>query len=360
MDNLNTGHERVEVHRDDRTGLVAVIALHSTKLGPAAGGCRRWKYADVQEARQDALRLSESMTYKNALAGIPFGGGKAVIMADSNPKPSKVQLHQFATWLNELEGDYITAEDVGMGVEQMRTMAAISPHVFGLGRDGAGGDPSPHTAYGVYLGLKAAVQHKLGTDDMRGVHIAVQGLGAVGMSLCELLAASGADLRVTDIDSAKVAYAQQRFDACGVNPDVLLAEPADVFAPCALGGVITQDVARSLNVSVVAGAANNQLVDPTAGEILARRGIVYAPDFVINAAGVISVAYEVLCQRNDFGQTPEHTRECWVGTRIHAISTRLLDILAVADAKACSTEQVARQMALKIVGSGSADAAIAA
>jgi len=356
MEDFHGKHERVEIYRDERSGLVAIVAIHSTRLGPAAGGCRRWQYSDVHAARLDALRLSEGMTYKNALAAIPFGGGKSVIMADGDPRPCAGQLYQFATWLNELEGDYLTAEDVGMGTVEMRTMAAISPHVFGLGLDGAGGDPSPHTAYGVFLGLKAAVRHKLGVDDLRGVRVAVQGLGAVGMSLCELLAASGADLRVTDIDMQRVVQAQQRFSASGVAPDMLLNEPADVFAPCALGGVVTEDVAHNLDVSVVAGAANNQLATPAAGEILAGRGVVYAPDFVINAAGVISVAYEILSQREHFA----HARECWVGKRIHGISARLHDILTTADARACSTERVARQMALKIVESGSADSAIAA
>ncbi len=353
-------HERVEIRHDEATNLTAVIAMHSTRLGPAAGGCRRWRYADVGEAITDALRLSEGMTLKNALAGLPFGGGKSVILADDRPRPTAEQLAVFAGWLNELNGRYVTAEDVGMGVAEMRSMAATSPYVSGLGADGIGGDPSPKTAYGVFVGLKTAVQFALGVEHLHGVRVGVQGLGAVGMSLCHWLVRAGAEVTATDINPARVREARERYGVRGVGPDELLKAEMDVFAPCALGGVIDDEVASILDVRVVAGAANNQLLDATAGEILAERGVVYAPDFVINAGGVISVAHEYLLQRGQFTETVDHSVERWVGERIDAISHRLLDILQQAAASGTSTDGVARRLAREAVAAGRVNPARAA
>ncbi len=353
-------HERLEVRHDESTNLTAIIAVHSTRLGPAAGGCRRWRYADVSEAITDALRLSEGMTLKNALAGLPFGGGKSVILADDNARPTAEQLAVFARWLNELNGEYVTAEDVGMGVAEMRSMAATSPFVSGLGADGIGGDPSPKTAYGVFIGLKTAVQFALGVEHLHGVRVGVQGLGAVGMSLCHWLARAGAEIIATDINPARIAEAGERYGVRGVAPDELLEAEMDVLAPCALGGVIDDEVASKLAVRVIAGAANNQLLDARAGEILAERGIVYAPDFVINAGGVISVAHEYLLQRGQFADAVDHSVERWVGERIDAIAHRLLDVLQQANASGASTDAVARRRAREIVAAGRVDPARAA
>lgn len=360
MDKLDFAHEQVVMRRDAASGLTGVIAIHSTRLGPAAGGCRRWRYDSIDAACADALRLSEGMTLKNALAGIPFGGGKSVIMADHNARPTQAQLHEFAAWLNDLQGRYITAEDVGMGVPEMRALAARTQHVSGLGNDGVGGDPSPKTAYGVFLGLKAVVQYQLGIEHLHGVRVAVQGLGSVGMSLCHWLARAGTEIVVTDIDADRVKLAEQKYGAKGVAPDALLDQAADVFAPCALGGVITEKLAEQLNVSVIAGAANNQLATPASGDILHARGILYAPDFVINAGGVISVAHEILCRRDQFAADEAHSVEQWVGSRIEAIPHRLLNIVQQAQAQDASTDAVARQLALNIVNGGNSDAAEAA
>ncbi len=360
MDMSQFAHEQVVIRQDERSGLTAIIALHSTRLGPAAGGCRRWRYAALDDALTDALRLSAGMTYKNALAGLPFGGGKSVILADAGTRPTEAQLAVFADWLNELDGRYVTAEDVGMGVAEMRTMARRSRYVSGLGEDGIGGDPSPKTAYGVFLGLKTAVQYRLGVEHLHGIRVAVQGLGNVGMSLCHWLARAGAELYVTDIDAGRVREAVERFGATGILPDALLDTPVEVFAPCALGGVIDDAVASTISAQVIAGAANNQLTDPGCGDTLAARGIVYAPDFVINAGGVVSVAHEYLAQQDHFTGVVDYSSERWVGERIDAISHRLLDILQEAEARGVSTETIAVERAQKIVDAGADHAAAAA
>lgn len=349
MDLQNFDHEQVVIRRDDETGLVGIIALHSTRLGPATGGCRRWRYVDLDAAKYDVLRLSEGMTLKNALAGIPFGGGKSVIIADNNQRPTAAQLQCFGTWLNDLQGRYITAEDVGMGVAEMRLIAAASPYVSGLGERGIGGDPSPKTAYGVFLGLKAAVQYKLGVTQLHGVRIGVQGLGSVGMVLCHWLARSGAEVWVTDLDASRIALAEQKYGAVGVAPDQLMQLEMDVFAPCAMGGIITEQIANELKAAVVAGAANNQLATSACGDVLAARGILYAPDFVINAGGVISVAHEYLMHQGMFADKVDHSVERWVGGRIDSIAHRLVDILQIAEDEGCSTESVARRKAFAVI-----------
>ena len=349
MDLQNFDHEQVVIRRDDETGLVGIIALHSTRLGPATGGCRRWRYADLEAAKDDALRLSEGMTLKNALAGIPFGGGKSVIIADDNRRPTAAQLQRFGSWLNDLQGRYVTAEDVGMGIAEMRALAAVSPYVSGLGQHGIGGDPSPKTAYGVFLGLKAAVQYKLGIAQLHGVRVAVQGLGNVGMVLCQWLARSGAEIWVTDLNASRISLAEQKYGAIGVAPEQLLQLEMDVFSPCAMGGVITQQVADEINAVVVAGAANNQLATPACADALAARGVLYAPDFVINAGGVISVAHEYLMHQGIFADSADHSVERWVGGRIDSIAHRLIDILQVAEGEGCSTDSVARRKAFEVI-----------
>jgi leucine dehydrogenase len=360
MDSQGLNHEQVVVRRDDETGLVGIIALHSTRLGPAAGGCRRWRYVDDNAARMDALRLSEGMTLKNALAGIPFGGGKSVIVADHHDRPTQAQLHRFAEWLNEFQGRYIAAEDVGMGVAEIRTMAAVSPYVSGLGREGIGGDPSPKTAYGVYLGLKTAVQYKLGVEHLHDIRVGVQGLGSVGMALCHWLARAGAKIWATDLDPSRIREAEQKYNAVGVAPEQILNLDLDVFAPCAMGGVITTEVAAELNTAVIAGAANNQLACAESGQILADRSILYAPDFVVNAGGVISVAHEYLLHQGRFADDPEHNAELWVSQRLDGIPHRLINILQSAEVEQVSTDTVARAKAMDIVTRGGCDAAIAA
>ena len=342
-------HEQVVMRHDEASGLTAVIAIHSTRLGPAAGGCRRWQYVSTDAALTDALRLSEGMSFKNALAGIPFGGGKSVILADGSRAPSRAQLQVFGAWLNELDGRYVTAEDVGMGVEAISALAEHTPHVSGLGKNGVGGDPSPHTAYGVYLGLKTAAAHCLNAMTLRGVRVAIQGLGAVGMSLVQLLHKDGARLYVADLDADRVRRAVTEYGATAVAADEIALSDVDVFAPCALGGAITERVAQEMRALVVAGAANNQLATPASGEILAERGILFAPDFVINAGGVISVMHEYLLQQGHFAQAGEHSVARWVGGRIQAIPGRMLDIVRTAEGTGQSTDAVARRAALRVI-----------
>jgi len=354
-----TPHEQIRVIEDRASGLKAVIAIHSTALGPAAGGCRRWKYASMQQAIDDAKRLSTGMTYKNALAGIGFGGGKSVIMADSNVKPTALQLQKFANCLNELKGRYITAEDVGMGVGQMVSMAQHTKFVSGIGVGGIGGDPSPKTAQGVFIGLEAAAQYQFGIDSLQGLRVVVQGLGNVGFALCERLAAAGVSLFVCDLEVKRVRHAEHKFGAQAVSLQRVLSTAADIFVPCALGGVITEAVAETLPVAMVAGAANNQLANENSGEILLQRGVQYVPDFVLNAGGVISIAHEYHVTRsaganadgsNDVNNTPDSSLgEKWVSDRISEIPQRAISILEVARNTGCTPDAVARRLALEIV-----------
>ena len=347
---LHLPHEQVVVRNDRQSGLSAVIAVHNTQLGAAAGGCRRWSYVSTDAAVEDALRLSEGMTYKNALAGIPFGGGKSVIIAEpGSAAPSPEQLQVFGQWLNELQGRYITAEDVGMGIEQMRVLAQYTNFAAGLGHRGVGGDPSPKTAYGVFLGLQTAVAHAFGSASLQGRHVAVQGLGAVGMALCQYLVEAGARLTVADINSDRVSQAVAQFDAATVPVQEIAQVPADVFAPCALGGVLDESTIAQLQVRVVAGAANNQLANDACGDLLQMRGIVYAPDFVINAAGVISVGQECLLRNNYFAYCDTHSLQRWVDVRIQGIAHRLQKIFDIAQAQGCNTDLAARKLAIEVL-----------
>ena len=336
-------HEEFILRRCRHTGLQAAIAVHSTVSGPAAGGCRRWRYDNEQAGIDDVRRLSAGMTYKNALAGIPFGGGKSVIFADAQRTPSAAQLKVFAGWLNELGGRYVTAEDVGMGVAQTRSLAEHSPSVSGTGNGGIGGDPSPKTAYGVFIGLKTAVQLRLDREYLYGVKVAVQGLGAVGTSLCHWLARAGAKLMVADLDPSRVMCMVKKYDATAVPVSEIPFVDADVFALCAMGGVLDETFLSRSRVKVVAGAANNQLANESVATQLADKGVLYAPDFVINAGGVVSVAHEYLLGRGDFPS--DHDAQGWVDERIDGIRTRLADIVACAASENLSTDQVAKRMA---------------
>lgn len=288
---------RVVVRNDPDSGLRAVIAIHDVTLGPALGGVRRWVYPTQQDAIADCLALARGMTFKNAMAGLPFGGGKSVIMApleNGRPAPiSDAQAVQFGRWIEELDGEYVAAEDVGMRVADLRRMAKATRHVTGIGRRGIGGNPGPKTAQGVLAGM-AVVAERLGFASLCGAHVAVQGLGNVGMALCEGLHRTGAHLIVADIDAAKVAAATQRFDAAAVPVAEVLAADADIVAPCALGRAITRPLAETMRARAIAGSANNQIADDDVPAVLKSRGILYAPDYLINAGGVISAGLEYL------------------------------------------------------------------
>jgi leucine dehydrogenase len=283
------------------------------------------------------------MTLKNALADIPFGGGKSVILGRPGGHPTEAELRVFGRWIDELGGRYVTAEDVGMRVADMRVIAEETRFVSGLGEHGFGGDPSPATAEGVLLGIRAAVGARLGRDSLEGVRVAVQGLGNVGFTLCRLLAEEGAPLIVADIDAARVAAAEREFGATGVGTDVIHAQPVDVLAPCALGGVLNPAALPALQAAVVAGSANNQLSEPGVADELKARGVLYAPDYVINAGGVVSVAGEYL---RESGMT---LAEGWVADRIASIPARLTRIFEEAAATGRSTDRVAEALALEVI-----------
>lgn len=287
-------HERVLFAGDPASGLRAVIAVHSTRAGPACGGVRRWAYARQDDALDDALRLSRGMTYKTVMAGLPLGGGKAVISAAPGHAKSRAEMLAFGRAVESLGGLYVAAEDVGITTGDMAVMREATAHVAGLdGGAHASGDPSPHTARGVFLGIKAALAFRHGSDDLAGARVAVLGLGAVGGRLAALLRAAGAHLVVADVVPARVAAAVEGLGAVASTPDRLAFEAADVFAPCALGRAVTRGVALRSPAGIVAGGANNQLATPECGAVLHGRGVLYAPDYVINAGGIINVAGEV-------------------------------------------------------------------
>jgi leucine dehydrogenase len=338
-------HEQVVEINDPTTGLRAIIAIHSTFRGPGAGGCRLWAYGSRLEARKDALRLSRGMSYKNAMADLRFGGAKAVIMGPISPENRTAIFEAFGRAVQALGGTYITAEDVGVSVSDMMTVANETRFVSGLARakGEVGGDPSPFTATGVRIGIEAAVKARLGRDSLEGVRVAVQGLGHVGTYLCEELKARGAKLSVADINPDRVADITNRLgvEAMSVQ-DILLAD-VDVVAPCALGSIITPEVARKLKASIIAGGANNQLSDPHSGKIIFDRDILYAPDYVINAGGIIAVSAEY------YGDT-DHSE---ISQNVLAIGPRLTDIFETAKSLKQPTEVVAERMARAKLGLGS-------
>ena len=286
-------HENVVFTHDPVSGLRAIIAVHSLALGPAAGGCRMWPYANGADALEDVLRLSKGMSYKNAMADLPFGGGKAVIMGDPQTDKSEALFEAFGSRVQALGGQYITAEDVGTTVRDMEIVARKTNHVSGLKRAGRfGGDPSPKTALGVYLGIVEAVKHRLKRTDLADLTVAVQGVGGVGYHLCQLLVRAGASLVVADVRPEAVDRVVVELGAHPVAPHEILSIEADVFAPCALGSVFDADSIAKLRAPIVAGGANNQLRTDADGQRLLERGVLYAPDYVINAGGIISVAHE--------------------------------------------------------------------
>lgn len=336
-------HERVLFCRDRATGLNAIIAIHSTVLGPAAGGTRQWTYANDDEALYDALRLSQGMSYKNAMAGLKFGGGKAVIIKDPDAAVSDALYARYGDFVETLAGDYITAEDVGMSVEIMQTIASRTRYVTGLPSTGgkAGGDPSPKTAFGVYRGIAAAVQFKLQRSDLKGLRVAIQGVGNVGYHLCRYLHGAGAILTVADIDQAKVARVQAEFGATALGLDEILFAEVDVLAPCALGAVFTATSIPNLNAKIIAGAANNQLETAEDGRRLAEAGILYAPDYVINGGGIINVACEYSGDVDDDG----------VMELVAAIGPRLSGIFEESAASGRLTNEIADEQARRIIES---------
>lgn len=333
-DSLNPPEEIVSLNDAD-VGLQGVIVLDSTRLGPAAGGCRLWQYASAEEAARDALRLARGMTYKNALADLPLGGGKAVIQLPSGPFDRAALFQAFGRAVAQLDGRYVTAEDVGTSVGDMTSVAQATRHVAGLAAkpDMPGGDPSPWTAQGVFNAMEVAVRVRLGAS-LDAVTVGVQGLGNVGFALCRLLHNAGAKLVVAELRSDVAARAAVEFGAQISTSRNLFDARIDVFAPCALGGVIDLVAAETLRAKIVCGAANNQLLSDNIGRRLADRGVLYAPDYLVNAGGIINVAAEYLGWKR--GE---------VDARIEAIGNRLAHVLAVAEQEDLLPLQAADAMA---------------
>lgn len=285
------GHEQVVVCSDPSSGYRGVIAIHNTSLGPALGGTRFWNYASDEEAIVDVLRLSRGMTYKNAVAGLNLGGGKAIIIGDNRVANREMIFRAHGRFCESLGGRYVTAEDVGTSTSDMDFVHMETSYVVGLA--GKSGDPSPVTAHGVFRSIQASAKYRWGSDDLTGKKVAVQGCGNVGRYLAKALVAAGAKIIVSDIDADRVARVAVETDAEVVQGDEIYSAKADIFAPCALGGIINDETIPKLQVEIVAGAANNQLLEDRHGEILEEKGILFAPDYVANAGGVINVYSEL-------------------------------------------------------------------
>lgn len=308
------GHEEVVYCHDPSVGLKAIIAIHNTALGPALGGTRMWPYKNEDEALIDVLRLSKGMTYKAAAAGLNLGGGKAVIIGDAKKDKTEGLFRAFGQFVNSLNGRYITAEDVGTCVTDMEHVFMETPWVTGIPKDfGGSGDPSPYTAHGVLMGLKSAVKFKLGSDDLKGVRITVQGLGNVGTNLVKYLTQEGAKVTVADIDADKVKRHVDEYKVTAAGVDEIVTLETDVFAPCALGAVVNDQSINKLKCKVIAGGANNVLAEHKHGDQLRELGILYAPDFVINAGGLMNVFVELEGYSPDraFEKTRKVYENCW-------------------------------------------------
>ena len=335
-------HEEIHFIDDEKCGLKAIVAVHSTHLGPAAGGARFWHYADDAEALTDALRLSRGMSYKNAMAGLPLGGGKSVILANKDRAKTPELLHAFGKAVNNLCGRYVTAEDVGINVADMIEVARSTKFVAGLpnSEGDVGGDPGPHTSLGVFLGIKAAVKRALGKDTLNGLHIAMQGAGSVATGVAMHACAEGAKLSIADVDQAR---AQKLADSTGgkvVSTDEILGMEADVVSPNALGAILTEQSIAALKTPIVAGGANNQLATSEDGQRLHQRGILYAPDYVINAGGIINVCTEYVGD-GDLSL---------VRSRIEGIPVRLEQIWAESASSGRDPAAVADAMAQRLNG----------
>lgn len=288
------GWRRVVRVEDRKSGLIGIISVHDATLGPGCGGCRMFPYASFEEALEDAKRLSRGMTFKNALAGIPFGGGKSVIIGDPKTDKSPELFRAFGRALNELNGLYYTAEDSGVSERDLEHTREVSRWVSGIGAKGKGGNPSPFTAHGVFRGIEAAARAKFGSAKLEGRRVAIVGVGAVGMALARRLNEAGAKLVVADINAVAVDEAVKAFSATPMSPEDAVGADVDIFSPCALGGAITAERLLRLKAKIVAGGANNQLATPAMDEAMRAGDILYAPDYVINAGGVISVGLEIL------------------------------------------------------------------
>jgi leucine dehydrogenase len=322
------GYEEVLHIEEKESGLEAIIAIHDTRLGPALGGTRIFPYRDTKEALTDVLRLSQGMTYKSAMAQSGFGGGKSVIVADPKTERKKELLKAFALAVDELEGRYICAEDVGCSPEDVMVIRQTTQYVVGLLHEKSSGNPSPFTAWGVFRGIQAVLKGLDGSDSLQGKTVAIQGMGSVGTFLADYLFWAGAHLIVSDIDPKRTEKLALKYGAKVVSPEEILYVPCDVLSPCAMGGILHQESIRKLRCRGIAGATNNQLLEESDGDLLQQRGILYAPDFVINAGGLINVALELAKE----GYSAISSRK-----KIDQIHGELMNIFALAKKKGVST-----------------------
>ena len=334
-------HEQVVFCSDEKTGLKAIIAVHSTVLGPAAGGCRFWNYANDDEAVKDVLRLSRGMTYKNAMAGLKLGGGKAVIIGDPTSLKSPELFTAFGKAVDNVAGRYYTAEDVNITTSDMATVNQVTDYVAGL--DGKSGNPAPFTALGTFLGIKAAVKFKLNKNDLTGIKVAVQGLGSVGYDLCQKLHNAGAELVVTDINPTALEKAAEEFNAKIVGLDEIYSQDVDVFSPCALGASINDSTIEQLQASIIAGCANNQLAEARHDQRLKEKSILYVPDYVINAGGIINVSLEIY---------PEPYCANEATRLVERIYDTLMNVFETAKQQDKPTGIIADEMARAIIANG--------
>ncbi|NRD73780.1 Glu/Leu/Phe/Val dehydrogenase [Shewanella sp. VB17] len=328
-------HEQVVFCQDKESGLKAIIAIHNTHLGPAVGGCRMWNYASDDEALNDVLRLSRGMTYKNALAGLKMGGGKSVIIDNPNIQDRKALFRAFGRCIDSLGGKYYSAEDVGVNTADIMIAHEETPYMAGL--EGKSGDPSPFTALGTYLGIKAAVKHQRGIDSLNGLKMSVQGVGHVGYYLCRHLHNEGVKLIVTDINQASLDRVVTEFGAEIVSPQDIYHQDVDVYAPCALGATINDTTIPLIKATIVAGCANNQLAEARHGDELKALNILYAPDYVINAGGIINVSFE---KNYDAALSTQKVEE---------IYETLMRVFIQADEQNCTTTSVADELARTII-----------
>lgn len=328
-------HEHVAFKHDKQSGLKAIIAIHNTNLGPALGGCRMWPYKSEDDAIRDVLRLSHGMTYKSAICNLKLGGGKSVIIADPHSQKSDALFYAMGEFIDSLGGRYITAEDSGTSVADIALMGKRTSYISGVVDGGEhGGDPSPTTAYGVFIGLKTAVQHRLGRSSLTGLKVAVQGVGNVGYRLAQQLHECGAELFVSDIYQNNIDRAVENLNATAVAGDKIWDLDVDVIAPCALGGVLNDDTLQRIKAPVIAGAANNQLAEARHGTQLTQKGILYAPDYVINAGGIIDVYY----QRYD--GTAEQLKQ-----HVETIADTLQQVFDMSQEQQRPTAEIANQIA---------------
>lgn len=329
-------HEQIVFCHDKDTGLKAIIGIHNTVLGPALGGTRMWKYTNEWEALNDVLRLSRGMTYKSAISGLDLGGGKAVIIGDSKADKTPEMMIKFGQFVNSLSGKYITAEDVGTTTADMDLIRQHTSYVTGISESiGGSGNPSPVTAYGVYMGMKASAMYKFGSDKLEGKKVLVQGIGHVGETLVDFLTKEGAIVTIADINQTRLEEVAAKYGATIYQGDDLYSADVDIYAPCALGATINDDTIYKLKAKVIAGAANNQLANETVhGQILMDKGILYAPDFLINAGGIINVYGEIVHYGKDEAMK-----------RTENIYNTTLEIFGLAESRNITTHQAAMTLA---------------